>query len=141
MAYRLDGKDALSTVIKAEKNVNILEKAIYAKTGSDEKVYKEMVYEIITDISNGCKLVSVLEMIKTCKTGWQHRDFENTRFQQEERDNFIINPFEVEEGVLKCGKCGNSRTFSYTKQVRSCDEGTSVFAFCMTCKHKWIHAG
>ena len=141
MTYRLDGKDALCLAVKGEKNLTILEKAIYAKTGDDETAYKDLVYEVVCEISRGKKLPVILEAIKNIKTGWNHPDFDDTRFRQQEQDDFIVNPFEVEEGVLKCGKCGNSRTFSYTKQTRSCDEGTTVFASCMTCKNKWIHTG
>lgn len=141
MTYRLDGKDALALVVKVEKNLTILEKAIYNKTGDDETAYKDLVYEVVCEITGGKKLPAILEAIKSTKTGWNHPDFDDTRFRQQEQDDFIVNPFEVEEGVLKCGKCGHSRTFSYTKQTRSCDEGTTVFASCMTCKNKWIHTG
>ena len=141
MTYRLDGKDVLGLVIKVEKNVNILEKAVYSETGGDEEIYKSLIYEVVTEISNGMKLSSVLEMIKSKKTGWNHKNFDDTRYRQQEQDDFIINPFEVEEGVLKCGKCGNSRTFSYTKQTRSADEPMTTFATCMTCKHKWTYSG
>ena len=138
---RLDGKDALSLVIKVEKNLNILEKAIYNKTGDDEKAYKELIYEVSSEIAQGVKLQTVLEAIKNSKTGWNHPNFDDARFRQEEQDDFIVNPFEVVEGVLKCGKCGHSRTFSFTKQTRSADEPMTTFATCMTCKHKWTYSG
>jgi DNA-directed RNA polymerase subunit M/transcription elongation factor TFIIS len=141
MSYRLDGKDALSLVIKIEKNLNILEKAVYNKTGDDETAYKDLVYEVISEISQGKKLQAILDSIKNSKTGWNHPNFDETRFRQEEQDDFIVNPFEVAEGVLKCGKCGHSRTFSYTKQTRSADEPMTTFATCMTCKHKWTYSG
>lgn len=141
MTYRLDGKDALGLVVKVEKNLNILEKAIYGKSGDDENAYKDLVYEAVCEIASGKKLPAILESIKGGKNGWNHPDFDETRFRQQEQDEFIINPFEVEEGVLKCGKCGNSRTFSYTKQTRSADEPMTTFATCMTCKHKWTYSG
>ena len=141
MSYRLDGKDALSLVIKIEKNLNILEKAVYGKTKNDENAYKDLIYEVISEITHGEKLQTILNTIKTSKTGWNHANFDKTRFEQQEQDDFIKNPFQVEEGVLTCPKCRKSRTFSYTRQVRSCDEGTTVFCFCVSCRHKWIHAG
>ena len=42
---------------------------------------------------------------------------------------------------LGFGKCGGTKTYSYAKQVRSCDEGMSVFVTCVMCKNKWMHSG
>ena len=141
MAFRNDGKDALALVIKQEKNINIVEKAIYKIAGDAESSYKELVYDIIMEISSGKKLPEALELLKSGKIGFNHSSFDETRFRQREQDEFIVNPFEVEEGVLKCGKCGKSRTFSYTKQTRSADEPMTTFATCMSCKHKWTYSG
>jgi hypothetical protein len=58
-----------------------------------------------------------------------------------EEDDFIENPFQVEEGVLECYKCGSKRTISYTKQTRSADEPASVIATCINCKNKWVYSG
>ena len=140
MTYRLDGKDALSLVVKIDKNLNILEKIIYNNT-ENETSYKNLVHEVIFEITQGKKLQTIIDSIKNSKTGWNHSDFDDTRFRQQEQDEFTVNPFEVEEGVLKCGKCGHSRTFSYTKQTRSADEPMTTFATCMTCKHKWTYSG
>jgi|688.fasta_scaffold250058_2 DNA-directed RNA polymerase subunit M/transcription elongation factor TFIIS len=141
MSIRTEIKAALGTVVKNEKNVDILEKSIYENTGNSEDAYRDLTFQVICDITGGKKLTEVLEYIKNGGFGWNHVNFQDTKFKQNEQDEFIMNPFEVEEGVLVCPKCKNSRTFSYTKQVRSCDEGTSVFASCMTCKHKWTHSG
>jgi DNA-directed RNA polymerase subunit M/transcription elongation factor TFIIS len=84
---------------------------------------------------------NIVELVEKNATGFNNKYFEEERKNQKEQDDFIENPFEVAEGVLTCGKCGSNRTFSYAKQVRSCDEGTSVFATCMNCKNKWVHSG
>ena len=55
----------------------------------------------------------------------------------EEYDSFLIKPFEVDEGVLECNKCGSNKTFSYSKQTRSGDEATTVFATCSNCGTSW----
>ena len=83
------------------------------------------------------------------KLGWKNNVFDNISERISEQNEFICNPFEVEEGVFQCkaidpktGKiCGSRRVFSYAKQDRSCDEGTSVYCQCVACKAKWRERG
>ena len=63
--------------------------------------------------------------------------YEDVRYRMKEFELFILKPFEVDEGVLTCNKCGSNRTFSYTKQTRSGDEATTVFAVCSICNARW----
>ena len=42
-----------------------------------------------------------------------------------------------ENSLYTCFKCGSNNIFSVTKQVRSTDEGTSVFNECHECYNKW----
>ena len=39
--------------------------------------------------------------------------------------------------LYSCFKCGSSNVLSILKQVRSADEGTSVFNQCLICHNKW----
>ena len=141
MSLRTVGKQAIGTVVKNDKNLTILEKNIYDKVGSNEEKYKEVILSVILDIKNGKKLQDIISGLKSEKYGWDRDEFSDTRYTLQEQDDFIINPFEVEEGVLTCTKCGQSRTFSYTKQTRSADEPMTTFATCMTCKNKWTYSG
>jgi DNA-directed RNA polymerase subunit M/transcription elongation factor TFIIS len=43
----------------------------------------------------------------------------------------------VEDGILKCGKCKSYKTTYYEMQTRSADEPTSKFCTCHNCGHKW----
>lgn len=138
-------KNALKTVINIEKNVDIIEKNIYKIINSLEdssdkdSIYKDIIYQTIGDIVNKKNIKDILQSIKDNKIGWNHSSFENIKFRQNEQDEFIVNPFEVEEGALECKKCGSKRTFSYSKQVRSCDEPMTTFAQCISCKAKWTN--
>lgn len=38
---------------------------------------------------------------------------------------------------MTCDNCGNDEVTYYQKQIRSADEGTTVFYTCVTCGHKW----
>ena len=149
------GKATLSTVLAKEQNVRVLEKNVYDLTNhfmeteydgeqdydeTVERIYSEHIYQVVGDILSGIKLSTILATIKERQTGWEHPCYTEMQARMEEQDDFIINPFEVEEGVLEC-HCGSRRVYSYSKQVRSCDEGTTVFAQCMACKAKWQHRG
>ena len=42
-----------------------------------------------------------------------------------------------ENSLYTCFKCGSNKIFSVAKQVRSADEGTSVFSESRDCHNKW----
>lgn len=41
------------------------------------------------------------------------------------------------EVTEQCPKCGHERASFYTMQMRSADEGETVFYTCLKCAHKW----
>jgi hypothetical protein len=138
--YRNKGLASLRNVLSKEQNITTIEKYLYAKCDEDEDIYKLILYQTINDINSGIKLTKILENIKNNKINWNHPCFETEIFEETEQNNFIINPFEVSEGVLTC-KCGSSRVYSYQKQSRSADEPMSTYATCMQCKSKWVYSG
>ena len=71
------------------------------------------------------------------KSDWDRPIFSKVKQSMKEQDQFLTNPYEIEEGVLQCGKCKSNRTLSYAKQVRSADEGTTIFAECIECGNRW----
>lgn len=141
MSIRDQGKKTLKTVLNIDKNIEIIEKTIYGIAGDDENKYKSIIYDVVGDIISKRNLKDILKSVKDMKIGWEHTSFDNIKFRQKEQDEFIVNPFQVEEGALECKKCGSKRTFSYSKQVRSCDEPMTTFAQCIACKSKWTYSG
>ena len=143
---RAKGVKALGTVLKQEKNISIFEKHIFKQVKnldeeSQEKEYNYILFQAIGDIIKNRKLKDILKNIKNSMIGWDHDDFNNIKYLIEEQDEFIINPFEVEEGVTKCNNCGSERVFTYSKQVRASDEPMSTFAKCVKCKQQWTYSG
>jgi DNA-directed RNA polymerase subunit M/transcription elongation factor TFIIS len=119
-----------------QNNINIIEKCIFYYNSNRED-YLRVLYEVIQLISNKIKLKDVINRIKNNDLGIFSSDFSDIQQKIEEEESFIIKPFEIEEGVLECNKCGSKKTYSYTKQTRSGDESTTVFAVCCNCNSKW----
>lgn len=139
MDYRKNGKIILGTVLKNAKNIETFEKYIFQQS-FDEIIYADNIYQLAYDVSSGMPLKNIFSNIKNNKLGWNHTSFDELLFNQKEQDEFIINPFEVEEGVLEC-KCGSKRVFSYQRQSRSSDEPMTTYAQCMSCKSQWTYSG
>lgn len=81
------------------------------------------------------------EVIKRGKLGWEHALFDNDRRSQQEQDDYILNPFEAEEGVVECKKCGSLKVFSVSVQTRAADEPMTTMAQCTVCKTQWSYNG
>ena len=134
-------QEALKKVLDSDLKISEIELKIFQKSGNDPKKYKNIVYDVVTDIIKGQTFKDILQSLEQDKFEWNHSEFSEIIFKQREQDEFIVNPFEVEEGVLTCPKCSKSRTFSYSKQTRSADEPMTTFATCMNCRYKWTYSG
>ena len=140
LALRTVVKNALKLVVKNESNVNILEKNIFQVSNDDENIYKNITFQVVNDIRNGKKLPEVLNDIKNFKVNWKHSSLNEYIQEEIEQDNFIIQPFEIVEGITEC-KCGSKRVYSFTKQTRGGDEISTTFNECLSCKSKWSYSG
>ena len=140
---RSKGSLALATVMNNSQKINTLEKHIYSKCkNSDdfETMYKRILYQTIGDLILEIDMKNLVINIKNDKICWNHSSFSNIKNLIEENDDFIINPFEVEEGVTTC-HCGSVRVFTYQKQCRGSDEPMTTFAKCVECKKQWSYSG
>ena len=98
-------------------------------------------YQLIGDIQQLCKEDVYKNVMKTNKNIWNHMYYNYIREYQKEYDGFIVNPFEIEEGVTTCNKCNSNRVYTHSKQVRSSDEPMTTFAKCFKCKATWSYSG
>uniref|UniRef100_A0A6C0KPQ6 TFIIS-type domain-containing protein n=1 Tax=viral metagenome TaxID=1070528 RepID=A0A6C0KPQ6_9ZZZZ len=140
MDLRKSARVALHKYIASEKNISIIEKAIF-EYNLENIDYTDILYEVLYLLKDGQKQAEILKTLKCKKMGWNNPEFNDVAFKQKEQDDFTISPFQVEEGVLKCPKCGGCKSFSYSKQTRSADEPMTTFATCVTCKNKWTYSG
>lgn len=69
---------------------------------------------------------------------WNHPVFLEFKIKLDEEDKFVENPvMDIEEGIIQCNKCKSKRTYSYQKQIRSSDEGFTLFVTCANCNASW----
>lgn len=69
--------------------------------------------------------------------GFNHFSFSKFLQKEKEQDDYVINPFEAEEGVVQCVKCKSMKVYSVSRQTRAADEPMTTVSVCTTCKHKW----
>ena len=134
--YRSAGKQVLSRYIKNVENVRKLENKINIISNNQDE-YKKIILEIVKYKNEGNGSKELMNILKEGQVLENTKEYDEYRHKIKEHDGFLIKPFEVDEGVLECGKCGSNKTISYTKQTRSGDEATSVFALCYECNNKW----
>ena len=134
---RKKGRKCLKLLLKNIKNIKIFENTIYKLSDKDPNKYMYITMEVCNDIENKNSLREILSNLKKGKVLFQRDEFTDIKNLLDEQDDFIVNPFEIEEGVLQCNKCDSKKTFSYTLQTRSGDEATTVFACCAQCGAKW----
>lgn len=136
--FRHNAIRALSIVLKSAQNVKVFEMLIYQNSSEEE--YRNNILQLIYDIRDNKPLNELYEQILNKNIGWKHPNMKEFIFEEFENDNFIMKPFEVEEGIQQCS-CGSKRVFSYQKQVRSADEPMSLFSTCCACGKKWSYSG
>lgn len=141
MDVQLNGKAALAKVLSIPKNIEILHKYITETAVTNNLTYNALLFEVIDDIRNKIKIADILIKLKTNKYLWMSDKYTDMRNKQQEQDDFLVNPFEVEEGVLECPRCKKNKTISFQKQTRSADEPMTTFAECINCRHKWTYSG
>ena len=145
---RSKGLRALGTVLKNQNNINVIESYIHresSKCDNYDKSYNHIILQavgdIISDGISGSNLKKILNNIKNGCVLWESPIFTTIKNRIEEHDDFIVNPFEIVEGVSECLKCGSKRVFTFSKQTRGSDEPMSTFAKCVECKANWMYSG
>ena len=92
-------------------------------------------------VVNKVEMKTILHNLETRKILRNHPNFYQLSLDEHEQNNFIIKPFEVEEGISICKKCGSKRVFSYQKQSRSSDEPSTTYCECVACRSRWTYSG
>lgn len=132
----------LSLILKKPSNVTLIENIIINSSDNPEQLCYEVVglyFANKTKFSSKIELLKyIIELINENKIQWNHPMYDHFKHKQQEEDDFMANPYDIEEGVVEC-LCGSKRTFSFQKQLRSADEGVTTFSQCVECGKKWRH--
>lgn len=78
-----------------------------------------------------------LDLLKKKEFLYHHSSFHDIKRILNEEEFFLKNPPVIEDGIIECRKCHSNKTYSYAKQTRASDEGTSVFVTCGECQFKF----
>jgi DNA-directed RNA polymerase subunit M/transcription elongation factor TFIIS len=121
--------------------INIINQ-ISKDINEDPKWITSQIYEDIQHMSDSGETQTAIQiyinnLLTTKQVGWNHPCFAQYVKNQQEQDDYILNPFEVEEGVIECPRCKSSKVFSMAIQTRAADEPTTTMAECTKCKLKW----
>ena len=121
-----------------KKNAKTIENDVFKALNDsiDETTYRSIIFQVVKDVQDGMDNKNILENIKKGNIGWKHHSLQQFILEEEEQDNFIINPFSIDEGIFEC-KCGSKRVYSFSQQKRSCDESPTTFCTCVACKKTW----
>lgn len=137
-----------STVSTLNKYVNIkhamnIEKILYIKTKNLFEDYKDLLYHTLDDLRRNHSVQMVIKTLVTNNIKWKRPCFNAVRELYEEQYEFILNPFEVVDGLTQCNKCKCTKIIMFSKQTRSGDETATTLCICSNrkCNSRWSYSG
>lgn len=137
---RKKGCKVLSTKLAKENNIKIIEDLIFNNCENDEKRYNRILFQVMGNISKQ-NAVYAFKTIKNKKIEWNDEVYEKISKKIKEFNEYLVAPFEVIEGVVKCHSCGSKKTICSTMQTRSSDEQMTLFVRCTQCGKHWCNNG
>lgn len=79
--------------------------------------------------------------LSNIKLGWNDPIFNDIMKDQQEQDEFMVNPYNIADGVSVCKKCKSTKTYNVERQSRSLDEPSTVTTVCTSCGHRSRYSG
>lgn len=124
---------SLNDILKKKQNKKTIAKLLWKIAEKDQEYANYLCYEMISEYYTSFRVNEIIHNIKNKQIGFDHPSFEKYKKLLKEYDDFLIEPPEVEEGVIECHSCGSKKTFSFSKQTRRADESATVFVRCSQC--------
>lgn len=134
---RANTKKTLSSFMKSEKNINIIENAIYNYTYNKQEYSDTLKYVIGIMFEKSLK--DILADIKERKTNFKSDIYYHCDDNIRKEVSKIQTPIEVVEGMFTCKKCGSKKTHHIAIQTRRSDEPPTIDIRCLNkeCLFRW----
>lgn len=135
------------SILKNDEELNSIIIKVSGDLNEDvEWIKSQVFYDIYNELEDPkdyekIKQKYISETIEKKLLGWNHEEFKKNKIKQQEHDDYLLNPFEVEEGVVQCPRCQSFKVYSYSIQLRAADEPMTTMAECTQCKLKWSQNG
>ena len=101
MTYRTFGKKILKKVLKNAININSFEELLFNVTKKNRELYLKLLYQLVYDISLNKSVKQLYIDLMNKNIEWNHPYFSQYKQMCDEQDEFMLKPFEIEEGVLQ----------------------------------------
>lgn len=110
------------------------------------QVPKRAIYQFLSELSElseanaSERKLTLQKDFEAKRYCWDHPMYDEYHSKTKERDEYLLNPIKVEEGLFTCDNCGSKRTYSFAKQTRGGDEKTTIFVSCANlhdCGKQW----
>jgi len=124
-----------SKIISRVPGLKKIEPYIYNECVDDDD-YRRKLYECIFLLKKKTPSGKVLKLLKNNGVTWGNPVY--TVFKEDEKEEESLEPV---IGVVSCRKCKSEKVFTFNKQTRSADEGTTVFCRCSECGTRWKESG
>lgn len=124
-----------------KSEVKVLENEIYLLSKDNCDNYIDISYQVFGMILTDKKFKYIIDIVKNNKLTWNSPIYGKVRERISELDDYIVKPFEVVDGVVKCPKCSSMKTWSIQRQTRGGDEPMTTFSRCALCEYNWKYSG
>ena len=111
--------------------------SLLQKKTKDAEEYKANLYDISSLLSEGYNIELILSDLKKGCVNWETQQFSFLREKRDEHDSMIENPPIIKMTGMKCPNCKGTKTFNFSRQLRSGDEGMTNFLHCLDCDKKF----
>ena len=132
---KFSGKMCLMIILKITKNQGLtlsLEDIFFGKPQGRSQIDSLLPQTVLGLRTQGKNVERKMDSF------FEHRIFDKAREKVLSFIRQLEKPEETfESSLYTCFKCGSNKIFSIAKQVRSADEGTSVFNKCRECHNEW----
>ena len=131
-AERLE-RSVYNHIIRYFKKENI---KVTLKSPEFRHRYSREIFSIMSMVKSKMKFLEIKQKFDEDLDYFSRGTFKSEKTDDDKKLRLITHVSEPVSGIHKC-KCGCDKVYSYELQIRSGDEGMTVFLQCSSCGRKW----